>query len=183
MRLSFMLTRAAILVTQHSGDDDHDGISSTARLLPLKTSLPQHKVEFLVRCAFSDIILHSMMPLDPTHVRLWLLHACDQWHSSREYTALIVVIINHVETLKGDSITAGFDNQCDIAGSPKGFPWSESFAKSWANLICNAVGACMRVCFGSIYPLQHHSVSCQHLERILLAVSVNTLHASQHCAR
>ena len=32
----------------------------------------------------------------------------------------------------GDSITAGFDNQCDIPGSPKGFPWSESFAKSWA---------------------------------------------------
>ena len=41
----------------------------------------------------------------------------------------------------GDSITAGFDNQCDIAGSPKGFPWSESFSKSWATLMCNALGA------------------------------------------
>ena len=41
----------------------------------------------------------------------------------------------------GDSITAGFDNQCDIAGSPKGFPWSESFAKSWPTLICNALDA------------------------------------------
>jgi hypothetical protein len=39
-----------------------------------------------VRCAFSDRILHSKMPLDPTHVRLKLLHACDQWHSSREPT-------------------------------------------------------------------------------------------------
>jgi hypothetical protein len=28
------------------------------------------------------------MPLDPTHVRLKLLHVCDQWHSSRESTAL-----------------------------------------------------------------------------------------------
>jgi hypothetical protein len=39
-----------------------------------------------VRCAFSDIILRSRMPLDPTPARLKLLHACDQWHSSREST-------------------------------------------------------------------------------------------------
>jgi len=31
-----------------------------------------------VRCAFSDRIFHSRMPLDPTHVRLKLFHACDQ---------------------------------------------------------------------------------------------------------
>jgi hypothetical protein len=36
-----------------------------------------------VRCTFSDGFLHSRMPLDPTHVRLKLLHARDQWHSSR----------------------------------------------------------------------------------------------------
>jgi hypothetical protein len=41
-----------------------------------------------VRCAFSDRNLHSRMPLDPTHVRLKLLHACDQWHSSRKFTPL-----------------------------------------------------------------------------------------------
>jgi len=41
----------------------------------------------------------------------------------------------------GDSITAGFDNQCDIPGSPKGFPWSESFGKSWATLICDELDA------------------------------------------
>lgn len=41
----------------------------------------------------------------------------------------------------GDSITAGFDNQCDIPGSPKGFPWSESFMLSWAPLICNELDA------------------------------------------
>jgi hypothetical protein len=35
----------------------------------------------------------------------------------------------------GDSITAGFDNLCDIPGSPKGSYHSESFAKSWANLV------------------------------------------------
>jgi hypothetical protein len=31
-----------------------------------------------VRCAFSNMILHSRMPLHPTHVRLKLFHACDQ---------------------------------------------------------------------------------------------------------
>ena len=41
----------------------------------------------------------------------------------------------------GDSITAGFDNQCDIPGSPQGFPWSESFVKSWATLICDQLDA------------------------------------------
>jgi hypothetical protein len=41
----------------------------------------------------------------------------------------------------GDSITAGFDNQCDIADAPKGMPWSESFAKSWATLMCDELKA------------------------------------------
>jgi hypothetical protein len=40
-----------------------------------------------VRCSFFVRILHTRMPLDPTHVRLKLIHACDQWHSSRESTA------------------------------------------------------------------------------------------------
>jgi hypothetical protein len=40
-----------------------------------------------VRCAFSDRILHSRMPLDPTPLlRLKLCHGCDQWHFSREST-------------------------------------------------------------------------------------------------
>jgi hypothetical protein len=43
---------------------------------------------FSVRCALFDRNLHSRMPLDPMHVRLKLLHACDQWHSSRESTSL-----------------------------------------------------------------------------------------------
>jgi hypothetical protein len=47
----------------------------------------------------------------------------------------------HKVEFLGDSITAGFDNQCDIPGSPKGFPWSESFAKSWAPLMCSELGA------------------------------------------
>jgi hypothetical protein len=41
-----------------------------------------------VRCAFSGRNLHSRMPLDPTQVRLKLLHACDQLHSSRASTPL-----------------------------------------------------------------------------------------------
>ena len=41
----------------------------------------------------------------------------------------------------GDSITAGFDNQCDIPSAPKGMPWSESFALSWPTLMCNELGA------------------------------------------
>jgi len=47
----------------------------------------------------------------------------------------------HKVEFLGDSITAGFDNQCDIKGSPKGFPWSESFIKSWATGICDALDA------------------------------------------
>ena len=34
----------------------------------------------------SSWILHSRMPLVPTPARLKLLHACDQWHSSRVST-------------------------------------------------------------------------------------------------
>ena len=42
-----------------------------------------------VRCAFFDRNLHSRMPLSFTPVlRLKLLHACDQWHSSRVFTPL-----------------------------------------------------------------------------------------------
>jgi hypothetical protein len=57
----------------------------------------QHRV----RCAFSDRNLHSRMPLDPTHVRLKLLHACDQWHSSRVSIFLPVHTENCVQTMKG----------------------------------------------------------------------------------
>jgi hypothetical protein len=40
------------------------------------------------RCAFFDRNLHSRMPLVPTPARLKLLHACNQWHSSRVSTFL-----------------------------------------------------------------------------------------------
>jgi hypothetical protein len=53
-----------------------------------------------VRCAFFDRNLHPRMLLDPTHVRLKLLHACDQWHSSRKFTLLPVDTVNFVQTLK-----------------------------------------------------------------------------------
>jgi hypothetical protein len=68
----------------------------------LRTTVP------LVRCAFSDRILHSRMPLDPTHVRFSTLEAnmCDQWHSSRESIALTIVTINYAQTLKVNGTTA-----------------------------------------------------------------------------
>jgi hypothetical protein len=42
------------------------------------------------RCAFFGRNLHSRMPLDPRPLllRLKLLHACEQWHSSRVFTPL-----------------------------------------------------------------------------------------------
>jgi hypothetical protein len=43
---------------------------------------------------------HSRMLLDPTPARLKLLHACDQWHSSRESIFLPVDTVNCVATLK-----------------------------------------------------------------------------------
>ena len=47
----------------------------------------------------------------------------------------------HKVEFLGDSITAGFDNQCDIPDAPKAMPWSESFAKSWAALMCDELSA------------------------------------------
>jgi hypothetical protein len=69
-------------------------------------ALAQHYEENLValikaRCAFFGRNLQSRLPLDPTHVRLKLFHACDQWHSSRMFTPYLTgVIINHAETRK-----------------------------------------------------------------------------------
>jgi hypothetical protein len=39
--------------------------------------------------------------LTPRLLRLKLYHACDQWHSSREFTLLPVDTVNCVTTLKG----------------------------------------------------------------------------------
>jgi hypothetical protein len=36
------------------------------------------------------------LPLDPTHVRLKLLHACDQWHSSRVFTTSCMRVTNSI---------------------------------------------------------------------------------------
>jgi hypothetical protein len=58
-----------------------------------------HRVTAGVRCSFFDRILHSRIQLVPIHVRLKLLHACDQCHSSRESIALTVFIINHIYLL------------------------------------------------------------------------------------
>jgi hypothetical protein len=38
--------------------------------------------------------------IERTPARLKLLHACDQWHSSRESSALIVAIMNYAEAPK-----------------------------------------------------------------------------------
>jgi hypothetical protein len=71
------------------------------KLRPITNTEGQwNDVPACVRCPFSDRNLHSRMPLDPTHVRLKLLHACDQWHSSRKFTLLPVDTVNCVATLK-----------------------------------------------------------------------------------
>jgi hypothetical protein len=55
-----------------------------------------------VRCSFSDVLLHSTMPLSFTPLlRLTRCHACDQYHSFRVFTLLPVGTVNHVATLKG----------------------------------------------------------------------------------
>jgi hypothetical protein len=74
-----------------------DGRVTTKAIV--RSRAKNHQIRERVRCSFSDRILHSRMPLDPTHVRLKLLHACDQWHSSGVH-ALTGATINHVETLK-----------------------------------------------------------------------------------
>ena len=49
----------------------------------------------------------------------------------------------HKVEFLGDSITAGFDNMCDIPAAPTGSPTfgSESFALSWATLMCTELDA------------------------------------------
>jgi hypothetical protein len=47
------------------------------RGLELGMSAPMAGI-LTARCAFSDRNLHSRLSLDPTHVHLKLLHACDQ---------------------------------------------------------------------------------------------------------
>jgi hypothetical protein len=54
-----------------------------------------------VRCAFFRQPLRSRMPLVPTPARLKLLQACDQWHSSRVVTLLLVDTVNCVQTHTG----------------------------------------------------------------------------------
>jgi hypothetical protein len=51
---------------------------------PIKSGGGAQGGNMYARCAFSDRDLLSRMPLDLTHVRLKLLHACHQWHSSRK---------------------------------------------------------------------------------------------------
>jgi hypothetical protein len=74
---------ATLYVDQHAAHAAYDfcsanNIHNTAEVAKI-TKLLKDKV----RCAFSNRILHLRMPLDPTHVRLTLLQAYDQWHSSR----------------------------------------------------------------------------------------------------
>jgi hypothetical protein len=71
-----------------------------------------------VRCSFFDRILHSRMPLDPMHVRLKLLHACDNGIPLGCPLPLTVAIINYVETLKattGELSVAGALNRESVA--------------------------------------------------------------------
>jgi hypothetical protein len=55
-------------------------------VMDLLSSNKRAKHELKVRCAVFDRNLHSMMPLVPTPARLKLLHAYNQWHSSRVST-------------------------------------------------------------------------------------------------
>jgi hypothetical protein len=47
-------------------------------------------------CAFSDRNFLLRMPLVPTPVRLQLVYACEQWHSSRVATFLPVRTVNYI---------------------------------------------------------------------------------------
>jgi hypothetical protein len=64
---------------------------------------------FLVRCSGFNRKLHSRMLLILTPARLKLLHACDQWHSSRVFTLLLPVgTVNSVQTRKDAGVRANY---------------------------------------------------------------------------
>ena len=92
--------------------------------------------------------MDSNATINPTfanHNRIVLWY-CDGASFSGDATARLLPALDsstaqHKVEFLGDSITAGFDNQCDIPGAPKGMPWSESFAKSWATLMCDELSA------------------------------------------
>jgi len=60
----------------------------------------------MVRCAFFDRNLLSRKPLVPTPARLKLLHACDQWHSSRVFTPLTGCHCKLRANTEGEQISA-----------------------------------------------------------------------------
>jgi hypothetical protein len=80
-----------LMMAMSKPNDDLSQIQAQVNLLILSfLGLSERPPAKRCACAFSDRTLHSRMPMDPAHVRLKLLHACDQWHSSRESTALTV---------------------------------------------------------------------------------------------
>jgi hypothetical protein len=74
--------------------EEHHGYQAGAHAAPAlqphnhhHTFPTQHRQHsFGVRCTFSDRNAHSRMPLVLMPARLKRCHACDQWHSSREFT-------------------------------------------------------------------------------------------------
>ena len=67
--------------------------------------------------------------------------------TARMLPALVSSAPQHTVEFLGDSITAGFDNQCDVPGMYPLKPnytctfGSESFARSWATLMCDELSA------------------------------------------
>jgi hypothetical protein len=75
-------------------EDDEDAMLERALLLSQQVEIdfkfPTELffITLRVRCAFLGRNLHSRMSTVPTPARLKLLHASDQWHSSRVFTLL-----------------------------------------------------------------------------------------------
>jgi hypothetical protein len=126
------------------------------------------KVDYVeaARCAFADRKLHSRMPLDPTHVRLKLLHACDQWHSSRVFAPLTGLHCKLRPNTEGNGHTG-----CNPNPNPNPNP-NHQFCPNTAGAFVQT-GCSARACKGAVEPGRY--ARCPRFDHGFCCVRVRTI--------
>jgi hypothetical protein len=110
--IKLALAWASLIVAYFPAEGDFSTVILSYQTNSLGKDIGKLFMWAMVRCAFFGRNLHSRMPLDPMPARLTarlkLLHACDQWHSSRVSTFL---------TSSHCNLRPNTEGQCTQAGS------------------------------------------------------------------